>query len=221
MRTRALALTAALSVIGAGAMADVVSVNVVGFVNLSLKAGYNLLVNPLAATNNTVEAIFAGLSDSMVGATIQQWDAASQSFQANIATYLGTGTWDYSGATYTIAPGKGFFMNIGADATVTFVGEVRQATSGNLVTTLSPNFNFVGSQVPMAGTIQTQLQYSPADVGDTVQLWAPAQQKYSSVIYTYLGGGVWDPSEPAIGIGEAFVTSRAAGGSWTSDFKVQ
>lgn len=221
MRTRVLALTAAASVIGAAAMADVVSVNVVGFVNLSLKSGYNLLVNPLQATNNTVEAIFAGLSDSLVGLTIQQWDAAVQSFSPNIATYLSGGVWDYAGTSYTLEAGKGFFVNSPADATVTFVGEVRQATSGNLVTTLAPNFNFIGSQVPMAGTIQTQLQYVPAEVGDTVQLWVPAQQKYNPVIYTYLGTGTWDPSEPTIGIGEAFVTSRASGGSWTSDFKVQ
>jgi len=221
MRTKTLFLTAAATLVSAAAMAQVVSVNVVGFVNVDLKTGYNLLCNPLAATNDTVEAIFAGMPDALGGSTIQQWDAANQTFSPNIATFLGAGTWDYAGTSYTIAPGKGFFLNSAANATVTFVGEVRQATSGNLVTPLTPNFNFIGSQVPMAGAIQSALQYSPADVGDTVQLWDATVQHYNPVIYTYLGSNTWDPSEPTVGIGQAFVTLRAAGGSWTSDFKVQ
>jgi len=201
-------------------MAQVVSVNVVGFVNLDLKSGYNLISNPLKGTNDAVETIFAGMADSFTGATVQQWDGTLQQFSPNIATYLGAGSWDYSGSSYTIDAGKGFFFNSPANATVTFVGEVRQATAGNLVTPLTANFNFVGSQVPMAGAIQTSLQYTPADVGDTVQLWDATAQAYNPTIYTYLGGA-WDPSEPVIGIGQAFVTMRAAAGSWTSDFKVQ
>jgi hypothetical protein len=62
MRTKTLLLTAALSAAGvATSMAQVYSVNAVGYVNTQLVPGLNLISNPLEAADNKIKTLLTGV----------------------------------------------------------------------------------------------------------------------------------------------------------------
>jgi hypothetical protein len=214
MRTKALLLTAAVGAISvASTLAQVYSVNVVGFVNVSLSTGFNFLANPLKATNDTVSAIIPTAPD---GTTVATWNKATQTFRS--AASFGFGSWDLP--AYSLPPGEAFFVNVPSATTLTFVGEVRQ---GTLATPLVVGYNLVGSQVAQAGplgdgsTAGAGLGYAPQD-GDTAALWDSAQQKYKNA--SSFGFGAWDVN-PVLGMAEGVVITRSAAGSWTRTFNVQ
>jgi hypothetical protein len=115
------------------------------------------------------------------------------------------------GGTTVIAPGTGYFLRVGAAATVTYVGEVPQ---GTLSIPLVAGFNLVGSKVPQAGKITTDLKYTPAD-GDQVYTFNPTTG-YS--IFTY--DGEWLPTEPSLLVGQGIWIRTGAAKSWDRTFSV-
>jgi hypothetical protein len=146
MRTKTLLLTAVLGIASAAAsMAQAVySVNVVGYVNLTMRPGFTLVANQLKGSpNNQLGTVLPGVpADSQV-----------QKFAANNYTsyfYDGSGWIDFDGnpTTVTVNPGEGFFFfnpNPGP-LTVTTVGEV---TTGNgLTVPIPPGFSLISSIVP-------------------------------------------------------------------------
>jgi hypothetical protein len=210
MRTKTLLLAAAFSAVGAAtAMAQVYSVNAVGYVNIALKPGFNLITNPLdAGADNTVVKLFAGLNGF---ARIFTY-APGTGF--NVNEYDG----EWANTNQVLVPGQGFFLYVTNAQTVTFVGEVKQ---GNLSTPLTAGYNLVASQVPQAGKIQTDLGLVPAD-GDQVLTFNADTQRYK--VYTY-DGGEWlsdspTPVEPTIAVGEGVWVRKGNAGSWTRNFSV-
>jgi hypothetical protein len=186
-------------------MAQVYSVNAVGYVNTALKTGFNLIANPLdAKADNTINKLFTGLPDGSIIYTY------SPSGGYKVYTWE-LGEWD--DPTLALAPGQGFFLRVGAASTVTFVGEVKQ---GTLSTPLAAGFNLVASQVPQAGKIATDLKLTPAD-GDQVYTFNATTQQYSVFTYEL---GEWDPSEPTLAVGEAVWVRKGAAGSWDRTFSV-
>jgi hypothetical protein len=109
-----------------------------------------------------------------------------------------------------IAPGTGYFLRTAAAATVTYVGEVPQ---GTLTIPLVAGFNLVGSKVPQAGKLTTDLGYTPSD-GDLAYTFAAA----GYTVYQY--DGEWLPSEPSLKVGEGLWIRKVAAGSWTRTFSV-
>jgi len=203
MRTKTLLLTAALGAAGvASAVAQVYSVNAVGCVNTALATGFNLVSNPLNTGGNTVAEVHPTAPDATLlytfspttGFSVLQWD----------------GEWLPAGTT-VIAPGTGYFLKTVAAATVTYVGEVPQ---GTLTIPLVAGFNLVGSKVPQAGKLTTDLGYTPVD-GDLVYTYAGAG-------YTVFqrDGGEWLPSEPVLKVGEGIWIKKAAAGDWNRTFSV-
>ena len=138
-------LTAALGVIGAASsMAQVYSVNAVGYINLTMCPGFNLAANQLNATgNNRLDTVLPAapletqvlkFSNNNYGADISDGSA-----------WLDAGTGNPS--TTTVSPGEGFFyFNPGATpVTATLVGEVPQ---GDVGFSMGPGFSLVSSKVP-------------------------------------------------------------------------
>jgi hypothetical protein len=208
MRTKTLIVAAALGAVGtATAMAQVYSVNAVGYVNLDVAPGFTMICNPLDAGtgNNTVGQLLSGVP---IGTAVYKFDSAAGTYVVN--TFLGA----WTDAAMTMAPGEGVFIknNGTASFTITFVGEVRQ---GTLDTAVPAGFAQVSSQVPQAGGVTTVLEF-PAAVGDAVYTFDPATQQYGA--FTYLG--VWSPSEPSIGVGEAFFSRSGAAKTWSRTFSV-
>jgi hypothetical protein len=206
MRTKTLLLTAAFCAAGvASAMAQVYSVNAVGYVNTTVPPGYNLIANPLDAGNNSISNVLAGVPEG----TIVYTYTAAGGFTLNTLDF---GEW--TNPNETLEPGKGFFLrNTGtANFTVTFVGEVKQ---GTLTTPLVVGYNLVASQVPQAGGIQTDLGLVPAE-GDQVYVYA---NPTGYTIYTF-DFGAWDPSQPNLAVGQGVFVRKQAAGSWTRTFSV-
>jgi len=219
MRTKALVAAAALLAAGAltsWAQSNVYSLNVVGYINVPLKAGFTMVGNQLdldgTGANNTLTTVF--------GTTLPSGSAVySYSGAYDTATFTTKGGWAGSVAAVNaaLAPGKGVFVKVPSDATVTLVGNVMQ---GALSTPYVNGFNIVSSQVPQAGALQTDLAYVPTS-GDTVYQFDATVQNYKTAA-TYTTKGGWS-AQPSIAVGEAFwlKSAAAAGGTWTRSFTVQ
>ncbi|MFM1768813.1 MAG: hypothetical protein RJA22_1342 [Verrucomicrobiota bacterium] len=216
MRTKSIILTLAVGAMSvASSMAQVYSVNAVGYVNITCNPGFNMIANQLNPTSSTLEALipnappgsqifkFTGTGYNI--ATFDEfdlaWTYAAPATSANMALTLGRGVW---------------FNNAGTTPfTVTFLGEVPQ---GTLTTPTPTGFNMVASQVPQAGPVDTLgLTGGP---GDQIYRFA---NPGGYTVYTFDEFDLaWLPSVPSLNVGEAVWLSRAPGSptSWTRTFSV-
>jgi hypothetical protein len=222
MRTKTILLTAALAAAGAvSAMAqNVYSLNVVGYVNVPLVNGFNLVNVPLnVPSGNTIEATFGtNVTDQTV---VYQFLGGHYT---GVSTFFGpptvpAGSQFWTGEL-TINPGQGVFVFSPGAQTVTFTGEVMQ---GSLANAYGTGFSILGSQVPQSGGLVSVLGFGPSD---------------QSFIYTYSGGyqpnqyfgpptvpvgsEFWSGGEPNIAVAQAFFYQNAgAASSWNRSFTVQ
>jgi len=215
MRTKTLILTAALSVAGAAtSMAQVYSVNAVGYVNTTVPAkGLALVSNPLNAADNSINALFTDAAKAAGGLQV---------FEFSPTTGYKTFTWDPDfvafdpDGTDKIDPGHGVFVKnpTAAPVTITFVGDVPQ---GSLSTTLTKGLQIVGSAVPQEGAVDT-LGFVPSGA-DQIYNFDTAKQGYASASYD-TDFQAWDPATPSLKVGEAVFLRSANGGAWTRTFSV-
>src|SRR5690348_7525926 len=126
MRTKTLLLIAALGAAGAGtSMAQVFSVNAVGYVNKTIPPNaFAMVANPLTAATNTVNALFAGVPN---GFQVYIYTPGKGYDVATFDDLAGAFTPD-SAANAVINPGSGVFVHnpSASPVTITFVGEVPQ-----------------------------------------------------------------------------------------------
>lgn len=222
MRTKTLLLSAAALAAGlVSASAQVYSVNVVGYVNVPLAEGFNLVANPLDASggNDVTNILNKGLP---AGTQVYSFNGSSY----DISTYTKdkTGTSTNWSPVITLDPGLGFWVSIpsGAGAQVnTFVGEVMQGTLTNPNIPAGGGFSLVGSMVPVAGALNTDLQYN-GGAGDQVYQWNGATYDISTYTKDKTGTSTnWSPSVPQVAVGEGFWLSSSAGQTWVRNFSVQ
>lgn len=176
------------------AQSNVYSLNIVGYVNVPLAAGFNLIANPLDNGTNTLTSLFpnAGFGD-----TVYQF--ANGAFTSS--TFFGS--WS---PELTTVPGGGVFYQASAAFTNTFVGNV---LTGSLTNHVKAGFNILSSQVPQSDTLEN-LGY-PAGFGDTAYFFRNGAYTSS----TYFGS--WSPDlSPAVG--EAFWIQAGAAADWTRNF---
>jgi hypothetical protein len=221
MRTKIL-LSAALVAAGVAAAdaQQVYSVNAVGYVNVTIMPAYNLLANPLNGTNNVISTIIPTAPD---GTSVLTWNAAINDFNQADQYFTGAGWLNGDGdpSTRLLPPGQGFFLqnNSGANATITFVGEVPQ---GALTNRIGTSYGFYGSQVPQSAGL-TALGF-PGVEGLTYNSWNKTTQDYNQS-YQY-SSGFWfdpngDPNDPVPAVAEGFlVTNPGAAVNWTRNFSV-
>ena len=232
MRTKTLLLTAALSAAGlATSMAQVYSVNAVGYVNISIPAhGYGILGNPLNGTNNSVSTILS-LPNGYDGSNIYRFDPPTQSYLDTVSWIEGFGWLSPSDPDPTINPGEGFFFQNGGATTInlTFVGEVPAGTLHNPVAG-GNKYSIRSSVVPkglklgnvgVAGTLEF-----PADDGDNVYIFDIPTQSYKDT-YSYILGLGWisgsdpDPDGPVIPVATGFFSQKTAPArDWVQSFSV-
>jgi len=214
MRTKTLLLIAAAVAAGAAtSMAQVFSVNAVGYVNKTIPAnGFAMVSNPLKAATNTINALFTGVPN---GFQVYVYTPGKGYGVATFDDLAGAFTPD-AVANTVINPGQGVFVKNPAatPVTITFVGEVPQ---GNLQTTLVPGLQIVSSQVPQAGTA-TDLGLKGAN-GDQVFQFDAATQKYNVSTFDDLANA-FDPALKPLDVGDAFFLKKVAAGTWTRDFNV-
>jgi hypothetical protein len=216
MRTKLLLLTAAVSAAGvASSMAQVFSVNAVGYVNKEIPAkGFAMVSNPLNAADNTIDKLFAGVPNG------------TQIYRYVPGTGYQIGTYDDLDNSFgevgkqKLEPGQGVFIKNPGDTVlkITFVGEVPQ---GNLTVPMVAGLQMVSSKVPQAGT-PAELSFpnkaaQGLTAGDQVYKFG-VDQKYAIATFDDLDDN-WDKAL-TFDVGEAVFIKLAKPVTWTRQFSV-
>jgi len=161
MRTKTVILAAAA--VAAGALSsqaqNVYSLNVVGYINLTLNHGYTLVANQLVGTDTKLNTVF-GTNFPNDGAQVLTWNSATQGFNQPdtyfTAATAGTAGWydNFSNPSpTTVNPGTGvFFFNPDATTTVTLVGQV---TQGATSIPIARGYNFLSVVPPLSVDVAT------------------------------------------------------------------
>ena len=210
MKTKVLLIGAALGLAVGSASADTVfSSNVVGYVNLDLVPGWNMIANPLDAGVNTLEALLQGMPDG----------TAVMKFQNGAFTALSSydelvEEW---GVNYEINPGEGFFINVPEACTVTFVGEVKAGTHS---VAIPAGWSMVGSPTPVAGTLDEIGLVAPVvEDGDYVIAWNPVAQGYNPANSYDELFEEWG-FDQTVDVGGALFINKASASTWTRTFDI-
>jgi hypothetical protein len=198
-------------------MAQVYSVNAVGFVTIDIPVGLSMIANPLTADTNTVAALFPNATD---GTTIYKYNfsGATPGFTINS---FGFGAWD--NPTDTLLPGEGAFIKTTTtppgNFTVTFVGQVSQGGTGGGLPLSHPvpkGLSIQSSEVPQSGPVVAALGF-PATDGDTIYQFDNASGKYVLHDFSF---GTWGQGEPVPKVGESFFVQKIDSKPWTRVFSV-
>src|SRR6266516_3490316 len=181
MRTKTLLLAAVLSAAGiASSFAQAVySVNIVGYVNLTLSPGLNLITAQLKGTNQNVNTVIATTTPTMAdNSLLFTWNAAGQTF--NQSQIYSGGQWvdpaTFNPSSLTVNPGEAFFINnFGASAvTLTLVGEV---PTFPVAVSVANGLGFYGDPAPVSQNIATN--GFPIGDNDLLFTWNVAGQTYN------------------------------------------
>jgi hypothetical protein len=223
MRTKALLLTAALSLAGvATSMAQVYSVNAVGYINLTMRPGFNLVANQLNRTpNNSLNNVLTGVP---LESQVLKFDNALNNYIVEVFDGTSWITLEGNPGTLTVNPGSGlFFFNPDvANITVTLVGEVPQGTG--LTVPLPPNFSLISSIVPQSIALTAAngfpqiLEAQFLSFNATTQNYDEALINDGTQWITLLGAPAPAPT-PAVGQGFFFFNPGDAA-NWTRNFSV-
>jgi hypothetical protein len=230
MRTKVL-LCAALLAAGLAtsqAQSNVYSLNVVGYINISVtnsisatKSQFDFFSNPLTNSDMSVSNT---LITAVKGTLCYVWNTNSGTYDIYTKrTTVWTG-----GTTYTsvvgLQPGIPFFLvnpSFVANETITLVGSVPQGSKA--IHYGGPStYNFIAYPFPVGGLAQTTLGL-PAVKGDAVYLWTESSQIWSistrrTSTWT---GGTGEPNLSVAGGMYYYPGANQTAGNWSCTFNVQ
>lgn len=235
MKKTLLIAAAALAAGVISSQAQVYSQNVVGYVNLPLSSGYNLVsVQFQVGASNGASEVFPALPD---GTQTYQWDNVNSTFVYNFYDSGGGATppaqsWymsDY--ATPTNAPilkaGTAVFLLLPSAVTNTVVGNVVSGNTNNLVS----GYNMVGSALPVGGaTTNTLFNLNALPDGTQTYRWDQVNNTYIYNFYDTGGGATlpgqsWYMSDystptnaPSLSVGEGLFFLTPSTFAWTQTY---
>jgi len=230
MRTKVLLGAAALAASASFAVAqNVYSLNVVGYINLNLTNGYNLVANQLdldgTMTNNTIQSVFGTNGAVIPNLTkVSFYDAQNTIF--NTATFSATSQrWNNAAANPGLKPGQGVFVQIpgtsGTSVPITMVGQVIQGTNP---VTMYPALQLMSIIPPISVGVQTVMGI-PAARLDKIQEYVPGGNNTGFFVGHTYNGTTWSGGEPTPAVGEAFyyvpTLNVTTNRTWTQVFNVQ
>jgi len=220
------ALLGAVGCVSALAQTNVYSANAVGYVNVTLYPGFNLVTDPLIATpNNAISNLLVNTNGQYKGWTVffyNPLNATPYSFDSGIKSAWANG----GGGTETINPGQAVWINNPSNTTysITFVGTVPTSVT----TPLYHNaFNLVGSAIPASGDMVTNslMLFSNATKGDSVFTYNPTLGT-PYTLYSATGKGIttnWasgNPQIPWVGAGLWYENSAGTNNQWVQNYSV-
>lgn len=247
MRTKIALLSAALVAAGVAssmAQSNVYSLNVVGYVNIPVSIGYNLISCPLQSPDVT-SSINSALTNATpvvpANSEVYTWDTVHGHFAP--AVYAGgDGNWydvDGNAVSNAVPPGAGFFFHLKtlaqqvadgnasgvSNVTLTVVGTVLQGTNKYPVTA---GFNFYGNFEPVVSDLTT----NGWNVHDNDEFYTFAGGHYSPVeygvsaasndgtnsLFTDVDGNTL-PAAPGVGAGFLY-RNLGTSNAWTQVFTV-
>jgi hypothetical protein len=226
MRTKTMLLSALLGAVGcvsAMAQTNVYSANAVGYVNVTLYPGFNLVSDPLIASpDNTVSNLFVNTNGQWK--TWQVWEY-NPTLGSPYTEIIGTATSWGAGGTNTLNPGQCVWVKNPSNAnySVTFVGTVPTSSS---VTLYANSFNLVSTAIPASGDVVTNSLMSLTNASKLDQLWtynptlATPPKEY---ICTGTGANRWgatDPNLPWVGTGFFYYNKTNFNNTWTQSYSV-
>jgi hypothetical protein len=223
MKTKALLLAAAFTAAGvATSMAQVYSVNAVGYVNVNVDPGFNMVSNPLNAADNSIQSLFRNFQGTIPGGLkVYPFDPTTGQFVTIQWNDLDNQFDPVADAARTVTPGNGVFVQnpSASQLKLTFVGEVPQ---GQLSNPLPRGFSIKASQVPQDG--RPDALGLPGQGGDKIYRYNKATKAYDTYTFNDLDNQ-WEstagPGLPVIPVGESFFLFRAqSAGTWTRTFSV-
>src|SRR5580658_5049541 len=179
MRTKTLLLSALLGALGSVSVhaQSVYSLNAVGYINVTLEPGFNMITCPLiTGPDNTVGTILNNATGVLTGNDVYFYNPSTGLYSEDSARPVGAGKgsttnvngWAEGGTNVGI-PGVGFWFqnNQTTNIVVTFFGTV---PTGPITNVLGAGFNLVGSVVPVSGDIvsNTISAFTNYNIGDDV-----------------------------------------------------
>jgi len=232
MRTKTVLLSALLGAIGSVsvmAQTNVYSLNAVGYINVSLLPGYNIITCPLVASpNNSISNLLNNANSQYQNgarnpAQVFAYEGGVYSSDTASASANASG-WG-GGGTITVNPGQAiFFYNPSTtNMSATFVGTV---ATGSQTNALYPGYNLVGSIVPVSGDLVT----------NSLSTFTNGQNsgRESDVLFTYAPGigysqntytaGAWSSGDPTITNvyeGFFFFNALSTTNNWIENYNVQ
>ncbi len=186
------------------AQSSVYSTNIVGYYNLDISHGDNLIANQLGSSpDNTLDSVLtAGV---VAGSTFSEWDPASN--QLLPASSYNGATWSIN---YTLGPdGTGGVLNSPSTAVVTLVGNVFNAilpVNGPPIYTFDPPNRGPGSYLlSLATPVQEDSTFlnivgRAPHAGDSVVTLDGPTQIYST---NRFNGSAWSDGDPLLAVGQA------------------
>lgn len=216
MKTKTSILAALIALAGSATLMaqNVYSLNVVGYVNVTVPPGYSMIANQLNTTNMTIGALLPNPPD---GTQILKWDGSGYNTYEYFAFIP---AWSPDGNA-TLNPGEAAFIKnpTASNMTLTFVGEVALGTTTN---NLPAGYAMRSATVPQAGTLEPGTNAPalnfPVAAGDQVLKWTGSG--YDTYEFFDLGGGttLWSPSTPSVNPGEGFFSKKTASVNWVRNF---
>jgi hypothetical protein len=179
------------------------SFGIVGYINLTLYPGDNLIANQFTNSGNTINQVLtSGVAD---GSTLTKWDPVANTFLPLAFYDASVNQWSIN---YTLTLGDGALLHSPILATNTFVGTV-----GNYPPVGSsiwhPNYPnglyLISDPEPVAIPVDQQFGYTVGRApvnGEWVRILDPSTQTYITSTFHSLTG-TWDNGDPVIGVGEA------------------
>jgi len=222
MRTKTLLVTAALTAAGAlSSMAQVYSVNIVGYINLTIPVGFSMIANQLNATpDNTLATLLPNAAENT---QIFKFNGVGYDASAKSADNPDPSGW--SNPTMTLAPGEGAFIAVDpqfapSGQPVTFVGDVKLVSTVPVPT----GFSVASSVLPISDTLDN-LGF-PKRENDQIFFFNNATKGYDAFLQSADNPDPsgWAPRIPTPAIGQSFfISSDPQFGpprSWTRTFSV-
>jgi len=237
MRTKTLVLTALGSMSALGLMAqtgtNVYSLNAVGYINLTIQPGFNMIADQLwDSGGNSVSNLLNDADGHLDGVTIYKWTGSSTGFlidNANSATSVSISGWtDATGGLETLNPGEAVWFEspFKTNITLTFVGTVPQGTN---TVVFSPGFTMASSPVPQSGDLVTVMGLTNENNGDTVYVFNPGTNAGSGyATYNYnentgnsgTGDNWVNTGDPMVNVGQGFWYQTGTASTYTRVFTV-
>jgi hypothetical protein len=208
MKTKVLLIGAALGLAVATASADAVySSNVVGYVNIDITTGWNMIANPLDSGNNVLSSL---IPNAPYNTSVYK--------MVNGAYQITTFDEDEEAwypEDFTLNPGEGVFINAPEAFAITFVGEVKAGTHS---VELPAGWSIVSSPTPVAGSLSEIGLASAVEYNDAVYQFTP--NGYNISIYDE-DEEDWYGDVENIAVGEAFFMKKANASTWTRTFEIK
>jgi len=215
MKSKTLLIAAAAlvaGVISSQAQTAVYSQNIVGYVNVPLATGYNLIANQLdldgTGTNNSIYTVVG--TNLPANTQVLAWNGSG--YSASKLTAAGKWLPNNQAITNAMNPGSGFFIVPPSATNVTLVGNVIQGTNSYPIVA---GYQIVSPSAPVAGGITTVQGYIPSK-NDQVLIWNGTG--YTSRKYS---GTTWVGGEPSIAVGQAFFLNASSNNVWNQVLNVQ